>query len=415
MKVAGFALLAAGLAFVFNAYSPSKFDHSTPIQAHESQHIAGQQPAQLTRNFSIEPGVTLMSVADRAGARMQRAAPEPQQLAALPVAVEMPRAETAEQAAPASSPARLFTASDDGNNSRASVVRRIKRELRRVGCYDGRIDSEWDRSSRAAMATFVDRVNASLPSQEPDVVLLNLVRSHKAAACGATCPRGQAMDGDGRCLPDAIIAQMKRKTNPVVAQNVPTMKPFTTTVTINEVRPTAATLPPPPKAPQVQIATKAPLPGRMAMGGPVSGSPTSGSKASVAPPEKNWWDNFIGGVSQQTQDNTAQQTLDRPVGLTHVPQPRLVRRTPQAGEAAQQQANLVTASTANSTAGEGTSDGTALTAAPSVESTALATVPKARPARSYRKSARSKGRQKYARRWSGRNVQAMFQHPLGRM
>lgn len=406
MKVAGFALLAAGLAFVFHAYSPSKFNHATPIQAHESQPIPGQPSVKLTRNFSIDPAITLMSVADRADARMERAAPEPQQLAALPVAVEVPRTEMAE-APPAPSP--LFAASDDSNNSRASVVRRIKRELRRVGCYDGRIDSEWDRSSRAAMATFVDRVNASLPSQEPDVVLLNLVRNHKAAACGATCPLGQAMDGDGRCLPDAIIAKMKRKANPAVAHNAPAMKPFTTTVTINEVRPTAATLPPPPMAPQVQIATKAPLPGRMAMGGPVGGS-----KASVAPPEKSWWDNFIGGVSQ-TQDATAQQTLDRPVGLTHVPQPRLVRRTPQTGETAQQQANLVTASTEVGSAGDGTGDGTALLAtAPSVEPTALATVPKARPTRSYRKAARSKGRQKYGRRWGGRNVQAMFQHPLGR-
>jgi hypothetical protein len=309
-----------------------------------------------------------------------------------------------------SAPAALFAASEDSSTSRASVVRRIKRELRRVGCYDGRIDSEWDRSSRAAMATFVDRVNATLPSQEPDVVLLNLVRNHTAAACGATCPRGQAIDGDGRCLPDAIIAKMKRKDNPVIAQNTPAMKPFTTTVTINEVRPTAATLPPPPKTPAVQIAAKAPLPGRMAMGGP-----ESGLKASVAPPEKSWWDNFIGGVSP-APEGTAQQALDRPVGLTHVPQAPLVRRTPQTGETAQQQANLGSLSVPDGSAADGAGDGTALTRAPALDGpTVSATAPKARPARSFRKSARSKGRQKYARRWSGRNVQVMFQHPLGRM
>ncbi|MDO9383456.1 MAG: hypothetical protein Q7T86_11390 [Hyphomicrobiaceae bacterium] len=408
MKVAGFALLAAGLAFVFNAYSPSRFDHSVPIEAHESQPVAGQPPVRLTRNFSIDPAVTLMSVVDRAEARLERATQQ-QHAAALPVAVELPRAELTNQQP--SAPAALLAASDDSNTSRASVVRRIKRELRRVGCYDGRIDSEWDRSSRAAMAAFVDRVNASLPSQEPDVVLLNLVRNHTAAACGATCPRGQAIDGDGRCLPDAIIAKLKRKANPVVAQNTPPMKPFTTTVMINEVRPTAATLPPPPKV-AVQTATKAPLPGRMAMGGPVSET-----KASLAAPEKSWWDNFIGGVSP-APENAAQQTLDRPVGLTHVPQPPMVRRTQQMGETApQQQANLATTSVEDGgSAADGTGDGTALTRAPALdEPTISATAPKARPARSYRKSARSKGKQKYARRGSGRNVQAMFQHPLGRL
>jgi hypothetical protein len=66
-----------------------------------------------------------------------------------------------------------------------SIVRSLQGELRRVGCYSGRIDGDWGPASRFAMAAFVRRVNAALPTDEPDHVLLSLVQRHAASACAA--------------------------------------------------------------------------------------------------------------------------------------------------------------------------------------------------------------------------------------
>ena len=52
------------------------------------------------------------------------------------------------------------------------------RELKRVGCYEGEIHGVWTRSTRDAMERFTELANAKLPTQEPDIVLLSLVRGY---------------------------------------------------------------------------------------------------------------------------------------------------------------------------------------------------------------------------------------------
>jgi hypothetical protein len=76
---------------------------------------------------------------------------------------------------------------------RASLARELQRELQRVGCYDGDISGVWTTSTRMAMQAFIDRVNARLPIDAPDDVLLSLLRGHKDRACDAPCgPVGSA-------------------------------------------------------------------------------------------------------------------------------------------------------------------------------------------------------------------------------
>jgi hypothetical protein len=96
--------------------------------------------------------------------------------------------------------------------SKAALARALQRELQRVGCYSGDINGIWTTSSRMAMKAFTDRVNASLPIDAPDPVLLSLVRNHDKKACGLDCPPGHTASGGGPCLPDAIAA----KTAPTV-------------------------------------------------------------------------------------------------------------------------------------------------------------------------------------------------------
>lgn len=90
---------------------------------------------------------------------------------------------------------------------RASLARELQRELKRVGCYSGDINGAWTTSSRMAMKAFTDRVNATLPIDTPDYVLLSLVQGHQDKACGAGCPAGQTSTETSACVPSAVFAK----------------------------------------------------------------------------------------------------------------------------------------------------------------------------------------------------------------
>jgi len=100
---------------------------------------------------------------------------------------------------------------------RASLVRELQRGLKRVGCYEGEVSGVWTQQSRSAMRAFTGRINAALPVDEPDGVLLALVQGHKDKACGMPCPPGEGLATDGRCLPNAVLAHARRPTAPPLA------------------------------------------------------------------------------------------------------------------------------------------------------------------------------------------------------
>jgi hypothetical protein len=86
----------------------------------------------------------------------------------------------------------------------ARFVREVQRELKRVGCYSQETDGEWGLATRRAMKDFTDRANAVLPLDQPDPVLLALLQSQTSVLCGNTCPAGQDLTKDSRCLPSAL-------------------------------------------------------------------------------------------------------------------------------------------------------------------------------------------------------------------
>jgi hypothetical protein len=99
-------------------------------------------------------------------------------------------------------------------HDRASLVRELQRGLKRVGCYEGEVSGVWTQQSRGAMRAFTGRINAALPVDEPDGVLLALVQGHKDKACGMPCPLGEGLAADGRCLPNALLTHVKKPTAP---------------------------------------------------------------------------------------------------------------------------------------------------------------------------------------------------------
>ncbi len=96
----------------------------------------------------------------------------------------------------------------------AGLARELQRELKRVGCYNGEISGVWTTSSRLAMKTFVERVNAALPIDKPDPVLLSLVQGYRERACGVGCPAGQTAQAGGTCVPGAAAGKIAKELPP---------------------------------------------------------------------------------------------------------------------------------------------------------------------------------------------------------
>lgn len=117
-------------------------------------------------------------------------------------------------AEPAAKPAVTVAPASVEPGDRVALTRALQRELKRVGCYHGEITGVWTTSSRMAMKAFTDRVNASLPIETPDQVLLSLVQGHQERACGVACPAGQMASESGACMPNAVLAKAAKSATP---------------------------------------------------------------------------------------------------------------------------------------------------------------------------------------------------------
>jgi hypothetical protein len=90
---------------------------------------------------------------------------------------------------------------------RDAIGRELQKELKRVGCYEGKLNGEWTMSTRRAMSAFAERVNARLPTEQPDSILLALVQGYPTKVCGIPCPSGQSLNRTQECIPDALLAR----------------------------------------------------------------------------------------------------------------------------------------------------------------------------------------------------------------
>lgn len=151
---------------------------------------------------------------------------------------------------------------------RFELAQALQTELRRVGCYLGDIDGDWGSGSRRAMTGFNERVNASLPVEKPDYILLTMVRRYDGPAC-ETCRAGERMQ-DGRCIPNAVLANARGRdlrTADVAPRSTISVTGTAAPETERASQMTAALPAPPPRSVE-------PLPGRMSVGAVVDISPT---------------------------------------------------------------------------------------------------------------------------------------------
>jgi hypothetical protein len=287
MRSLGGLVLLAGVGVGLFVYLPTPVDRSTSLD--QARQLAATRPAQsqpsLTpapqRLHSFAPAIPLTTFA-------RREAPAQAPSASVKV-VRAPATATQDDAAEpwhtavtaANAPAQTQPASLEPGDpeSRYKLIVEIQQQLKRVGCYYGRTDGSWGAGTKEAMMSFTDRVNAALPIEQPDYVLLTLLQAQSGRTCDE-CPAGQAYSA-GRCVPQAIIAQTRRKDEAQAGTpTTPTKEVLPWKAAGSAAAPSARPLFTP--VPTSVVSTE-PLPGRMAIGAPKALPPVdSGSAEPVA-------------------------------------------------------------------------------------------------------------------------------------
>jgi hypothetical protein len=158
------------------------------------------------------------------------------------------------------------------------------------------------------MQAFIDRINATLPIEQPDYVLLTLLQANGDKTCGA-CPSGHTATVGGSCVPQTTIAATQRKSGSG-GQGGADVLPWK-----------RAGAPQPAAQPLLRpvgttIVTTAPLPGRMAIGGPTQQPPPA--------VEDDNWSSSVAAVTIDRSDNTG---VSQP-SITRAPAARAARATP---------------------------------------------------------------------------------------
>jgi hypothetical protein len=269
MRGLGGVILLTGIGVGLFVYLPTPADSGIfldRLQRIVASRLAQPPPAQVAYNSRLRafsPSITLSMPIRSEPLRAGHATP-----AVPPSVSEPPQAAIASDAqmgwqtiVSTATPARIELTPRDPS-ARHKLVLAIQQELRRVGCYGGRLDGSWDYALKNAMKEFTDRVNATLPLDEPDYIQLTLIQSESDGICSA-CPAGKSLSASGRCagLSDTVraVAATRQEVLPWKANAL--YKPVPGTVRYSE-----------------------PLPGRMAIGAPVPTSVDAQQDSMSLPP-----------------------------------------------------------------------------------------------------------------------------------
>ncbi len=249
----GFVLLA-GIGVGLFVYFPAPVDRDTSLE--QAKRVVASRVASNTTQ--ITPTTTRASsrLASFAPATQLAAPQRKSRVAAAPAVVAAPAISVAAnvEAMPAwqtnVSPAAVGgpqgSLDPTDPESRYKLVVDIQQQLKRVGCYWGRVNGSWNNNTREAMRSFTMHTNAALPVEKPDYLLLSLLKSHGGRSCGA---------------PETTVAVQPRGKNEQVAATTPEVLPWKAG---SAAQPGTRLYTPLPNS----VVSTEPLPGRMAIGGP---------------------------------------------------------------------------------------------------------------------------------------------------
>jgi hypothetical protein len=125
-----------------------------------------------------------------------------QQLAQRQAAeAERKRADAAVATAPPATPSpptdkNLTVASLNPAPTQAEIAKSVQSELRRVGCYSGHADGDWDSASQRSLSQFNRNAGMKLDVKTANADTLDAIKQKQSRVCPLVCDHGFKADGD---------------------------------------------------------------------------------------------------------------------------------------------------------------------------------------------------------------------------
>jgi uncharacterized caspase-like protein len=132
-------------------------------------------------------------------AQQQAAAAEQKRVAAEKAEPGPAAADRSHDAKPDAKVAALPDPSAPAPPSPAELAKSVQTELRRVGCFTGPTDGEWNKSSRRSLELFNKSAGTRLDVKLASLDALDAIKSKPARVCPLICEHGSRADGD-RCV-----------------------------------------------------------------------------------------------------------------------------------------------------------------------------------------------------------------------
>ena len=262
MRSLGGFILLAGIGVALFVYLPASVDSELAFEHGHISRVAQlpQTPIKpVARLSAFSPSIALTMPARR-GTRVAQLDPAQ---APTPVATDAPFGwQTVVAATPTSTPPLPTTLVPRDPDARYKLVVDIQQQLRRVGCYWGGVDGSWGIATKGAMKEFTVRVNATLPLDEPDYVQLVLIQSPQKRLA-AHAPLGNHYRHPGAA---SRRSSQRRRRKCCPGRSRPEEARRSDSLSLNRCR---------------LVVSTEPLPGQMAIGGPI---PTTADVQQSAPP-----------------------------------------------------------------------------------------------------------------------------------
>jgi uncharacterized caspase-like protein len=84
-------------------------------------------------------------------------------------------------------------------SSQTDLTKSVQSELRRVGCYSGNADGDWDQESKRSLSQFNRNAGLKLDVKAANADTLDAIKQKPARVCPLVCDHGFKADGD-RCV-----------------------------------------------------------------------------------------------------------------------------------------------------------------------------------------------------------------------
>jgi hypothetical protein len=180
----------------------SKVDASAKAAIAKAQAEAKAAVAKAEAEAKAAAEKAAAALKSETAARAEAAA----KLEAANKALDAERAKLATQQVAALAPQQDGSTAGPPPPTGSELILEIKKELKRVGCYSGKVDDDWKSAdTKQSLAKFAKIASLAKTPDQPDAVFLNSVRSQITRVCPIECGKNE-VESKGQCVAKAAPA-----------------------------------------------------------------------------------------------------------------------------------------------------------------------------------------------------------------